>query len=86
MLNIGLDLSIAELATDETLSVEDGVVGVHRDLVLRGITDQPLGVGEGDIGGCCPVTLVVGNDLNTIVLPYTDTAENRSQKFARMQM
>ena len=39
--------------TDETFCVEDGVLGVHRSLVLRGITDETLGVREGDIGGCC---------------------------------
>ena len=51
------------------------VGGVHGDLVLGGITDQTLGVGEGDERGCCAVTLVVGDDLNTIVLPDTDTAK-----------
>ena len=49
VLHVALDLGIIELATNETLGVEDGVVGVHRDLVLGRITDQPLGVGEGDI-------------------------------------
>ena len=49
VLDVGLHLRIRELATNETLGVEDGVVGVHRDLVLGRVTDQPLGVGEGDI-------------------------------------
>lgn len=48
VLDVGLDLRIIELATDEALRVEDGVDGVHRDLDLRG--DETLGVGEGDIG------------------------------------
>ena len=73
MLNIGLDLSIAELATDETLSVEDGVVGVHGDLVLGSVTNQSLTLAEGDIGGGGTVTLVVGNNFNTVILPDTDT-------------
>ena len=49
-------------------------MGVHRDLILRGIADEALVVGEGDIRGGGTVTLVVGDDLNTIVLPDTDTA------------
>ena len=44
-------------------------------MVLRGIADQTLVVGERDVGGCCSVTLVVGDDLNTIILPNTDTAK-----------
>ena len=49
VLDIRLNLGVTELATNETLRVEDGVVRVHRDLVLRGITDETLGVREGDI-------------------------------------
>ena len=78
MLDIGLNLSIAELATDETLSVEDGVVGVHGDLVLGSVTNQSLTLAEGDIGGGGTVTLVVGDDLDTIVLPDTDTSEEQN--------
>ena len=74
MLDIELHFSIAELATDETLCIENGVVGVHRDLVLGSIADQTLVVGEGDIRGSGSVTLVVGNDFNTVVLPDTDTS------------
>ena len=81
MLDIGLNLSIAELATDETLSVEDGVVGVHGDLVLGSVTNQSLTLAEGDIGGGGTVTLVVGNNFNTVILPDTDTTvENVSKE------
>ena len=86
MLDIGLNLGVAELATDETLRVEDGVVGVHRDLVLGRITDQTLGVGEGNVRGRRTVTLVVGDDLNTIILPYTNAPVQRgvSSLFGRI--
>jgi hypothetical protein len=45
----------------------------HGRLVLGGITDQPLTVGEGDVRRRGPVSLVVGDDLNSVVLPQTDT-------------
>jgi hypothetical protein len=48
VLHIGLDLRMGELATDQPLGVDDGVLGVHGDLVLGGITNQTLGVGETD--------------------------------------
>ena len=46
---------------------------VHSDLILSGISDQTLVVGEGDVRWCCTVTLVVGYDLDAIVLPDADT-------------
>ena len=79
VLDIGLNLGVAELASDETLRVEDGVVGVHGDLVLGGITNQTLGVGEGNEGWGGPVALVVGDDLNAIVLPDTDARVGGAQ-------
>jgi len=51
---------------------EDGVDGVHGDLVLGSITDQSLSVGEGDVRGRCAVALVVGDDLDAVVLPHAD--------------
>ena len=49
---------------------------VHGDLIFGGVADEALRVGEGNIGGGRSVTLVVGDDLNTIVLPHSDTANN----------
>ena len=63
MLYVRLDFSVIILATDEALGVEDGVVGVHGDLVLGSVSDETLRVGKGDIGRCCPVALVVGDDF-----------------------
>lgn len=49
VLHIRLNLGVSETTTDKTLSIENGVVGVHSDLVLGGITNQTLRVGESDI-------------------------------------
>ena len=51
------------------------VLRVHCDLVFSSITDQSLGISEGDVGGSCAVPLVIGDDLNTIVLPDTNATE-----------
>jgi hypothetical protein len=51
---------------------KDSVDGVHGDLVLGRISGEALGVGEGDVRGCGEVTLVVGDDLDTVMLPHTD--------------
>ena len=78
-LHVGLDLSVGELASDEALGVEDGVVRVHGDLVLGGISDEALVVGETDVGGGGAVSLVVGDDLNAVVLPDTDARVGGSE-------
>ena len=48
------------------------VVRVHGDLVLRSIADEALSLRERDIGGGDPVTLIVCDDLDAIVLPDTN--------------
>ncbi|SPQ20609.1 c73ff6cb-8731-470e-9cf7-86bd75ccbeed [Thermothielavioides terrestris] len=65
VLHVGLDLGIGKLAADQALGIENGVVGVHGDLVLRGIADKALGVGKGDERRGRAVTLVVGDDFAT---------------------
>jgi hypothetical protein len=47
-------------------------MGVHGDLNFSGITNQTLVVGEGQMGWGCAVTLVVCDDLYTIILLDTD--------------
>lgn len=67
VLHVGLDLGVGELAADEALGVEDGICGVHGDLVLCRITDETLSVGEGNKGRGRPVTLVVGDNLDAVI-------------------
>merc|ERR1719464_2537538 len=73
VLHISLDSRVFELTSDQSLGVKDGVSGVDGDLVLGGVSDEPLGVGEGDIGGGGPVTLVIGDDLHLSVLEHAHT-------------
>ena len=47
---------------------------VHGDLIFSGIANQTLVVGEGHIRRCCAITLVICDDLYTIILPNTDAA------------
>lgn len=67
MLHVGLDLGVGELAANQPLGVEDGVVRVHGDLVLGGIADQTLSVGEGNERGRGAVALVVGDDVASVL-------------------
>lgn len=60
------------------------VVRIHGDLVLCGIADETLALRERDIGGSRPVALVIGDDLDTIVLPDTDTANRKKGPVGNM--
>ena len=79
MFHVGLDLRIVELAANETLGVEDGVVRVHGDLVLRSISNETLGVGESNERGGGAVTLVVGDDFNAVITEDTHAGVGSSQ-------
>ena len=59
MLDIPLNSIVIEIAPYQSLGVKDRVSGIHGNLVLGGIANQSLGVGEGDIRGRGPVALKV---------------------------
>jgi hypothetical protein len=40
-LDVILDVLVAPVPTNETLRVEDGVLGIRRQLILGRVTDQP---------------------------------------------
>ena len=40
-LDVILDVLVAPVTTNQTLRVEDGVLGIRRQLILGRVTDQP---------------------------------------------
>jgi len=72
-LDVLLDEFVGELAANQTLSVEDGVLGVSRGLVLGGVTNKAFTISESNVRGSSVASLVVGDDFNSFVLPDTDT-------------
>jgi hypothetical protein len=78
-LHVLLDIGVVETTTNQSLGVKDGVGGVHGRDVLGRVTDEPLLLGKRDVRGGGSVTLVVGDDLDSVVLPYTDTRVGGTQ-------
>ena len=64
MLHVTLHSALVELPADQSLGVEDGVVGIDGNLVLCRVSNQPFGVCKCHVGWCGPVTLVIGDDLH----------------------
>lgn len=62
---------VRPLAANETLGIEDGVLGVGGQLVLGGITDKALAIlGESDVRGRDTVTCVSEKDIETPCSKY----------------
>merc|ERR1719160_2456402 len=72
VLQVRLGRRVRELAADQALGVEDGVLRVHGGLVLGRVADHALRLREGDERGRGAVALVVGDDLDAVVLPDAD--------------
>jgi hypothetical protein len=68
-----LDDVVVEISPDESLGIENGVQWVLGGLVVGSITDQSFVLSETDVRWCGSVTLLVGDDLDSIVFPETDT-------------
>ena len=74
MFLITLNRGLVIFSSDQPLGIKDGVDRVYGHLVLGGVSDEPLGVGEGNIAGSGSVALVVGDDLHLAVLEHAHTA------------
>ena len=72
MLHIRLHTRIGKGTTDEALSIKYGIVGIHGSLGLGSVSNETFSFIEGDVGRGGPVSLVVGDDLNAVILPYSD--------------
>ena len=55
--DIVLDGGVVEFTSNQSLGIENGVLGVHGGLIFGSIANETLGVGECDIRGGCAVTL-----------------------------
>jgi len=51
---------------------KNGVIRIHGDLVLGGVSDETLGFRESHIAGRRAVSLIVGDDLDLAVLENAD--------------
>eukprot|EP01137_Pigoraptor_chileana_P033652 Opistho-2@24879 len=78
-LHVMLHRGLVDAATNETLGIEYRVLGIHGSLVLSGISDQTLRVRKGNIRGRSAVALVVGDDLDAVILPDTDARVGRAE-------
>ena len=63
----------------KTALTEDRIARVPGDLVLGGIADEALGVGEGDAGWGGLVALLAGDDHDAAVLPEAHAGVRRPQ-------
>jgi hypothetical protein len=79
MLHVLLDGRVVHLPSYQTLSVEDGIDGIHGGLILGSVTNQALRLGESNPRRCRSVTLIICNNLDTLVLPDSNTGVRCSE-------
>lgn len=72
-LHVFLDNRVVEFTTNESLGIKNCVNWVFGSLVFGCVSNESFGFSESDIGGSGSVSLIVGNDLNSFVLPDTNT-------------
>ena len=79
VLDVMLNRGVSPFATNQSLSVENCVLGIGSQLILGGVADQTFSFGgESDVRGGDTVALVVGDDFDAAVLKHSDAV--RKQK------
>ena len=74
VLDIFLDSWFIEFPSDKSFCIIDSICGVTGKLVLSSITNESFRLTEGNVGGCGSVALIISDYLNSITLPYSNTA------------
>ena len=80
-LHIALYTLILIFSSDKSLGIKDGVGRVSRGLVFSRISDQSIGLVEGNIGGSGVESLLVGNNLEAMlfIVPYCNAGVGGSE-------
>ncbi len=73
MFHISLDDWIIEFTANQTLGIKDSIVWILGSLIFGCITNEPFSLCEGDIRRSGSISLIIGNDLNSVILPDTNT-------------
>ena len=64
-----LDDRVIKLSTDKSLGIKDGIDRVLRSLILSCVSDESFSLCESDVRWGGSVSLIVGDDFNSFVLP-----------------
>lgn len=73
MFHIRLDDRVIELSSYKSLSIEDSIVWIFGCLVFGCISDKSFSVSEANIRWGSSVSLIVGDDLDLVILPHSNT-------------
>ena len=79
MLHIFLNNWVIKLSSDQSLGIEDRVSWVLCNLVFGCISYESFIVIEGNVGWCGSISLIIGNDLDSVILPDANTRVGSSQ-------
>jgi hypothetical protein len=80
VLHVFLHLFVIELAANQTLESEDGILRVHDCLSLGREANETFAMlGERDDGGSCPCTFRVLDDAGSLTLHDGDARVGRPQ-------